>query len=99
MTSNSHVTSLLISLVKVRKNYYDRLTCSDRTQLKQWIEKLKKLEYVPEHNDHFVICPWSRDGATEGPDTCVCNTPALIEWKLNRMLGEYKLTPSCCNAL
>lgn len=91
MVTTAGVTSLLTSLANVRRSCSDQLTCTDRTRLNLWIEKLQELACIPERNGHYIICPWSHDGATEGPDTCVCHVPAKIELKFHRILEDYDI--------
>lgn len=46
-----------------------------------------------EDDTHFTICPWSKEDATEGPDTCVCvNTSFKIE-KILRAFPKNENNP------
>lgn len=84
---------LLRSIVNFKRAYYAMLPESDRTRIKLWIHKLQDLDGVPQENGHYVNCPWSLppEADVDGPDTCGCNVPALIKWKFDRLLAEYRI--------
>ena len=52
-----------------------------------------KVENVPlkmsAHGVHYVTCIWSKDYATEGPDTCMCTNLILIRDKCIKLMNLY----------
>lgn len=71
-----------------RSHFYHILTCTDRSRLEFWCEKLQRLEHVPKYNGHYVSCPWSR-GYAYAYDDCVCATVARIDYQYERMRSFY----------
>lgn len=89
---NDYITQLLTSIVNFKRKYYNQLCNSDKMRLRLWRTKLQDLEGVPSYGGHLVICPFSSAELSpdnDGPDTCVCSVPALIEWKFDRLVKEY----------
>lgn len=91
---------LLTSLVNFEGAFFVILNFTDRNRLDLWIRKLEQLAGVPVLNEHFTLCPWSyyNDGVVgggvplrnvDGPDTCICCSPALIDMKFDMMQKEY----------
>ena len=87
-----HVQRVLISVVNFKRQYYNFLINSDRVRIQLWIQKLQDLEKIPVENGHFITCPWSMtDINIDGPDTCICSVPSMIEMKFNQLLNEYNI--------
>lgn len=43
------------------------------------------------YGEHYKECPWSKDDATCGPDTCVCCSIGLNRSNITRLLNELAL--------
>ena len=89
-----YVTQLLTSIVNFKRTYYNQLCNTDKMRLRLWTTKLQELEGVPSHDGHLVICPFSSLESRpdiDGYETCICNVPALIQWKFDRLLKEYNI--------
>lgn len=90
-------TQLLITLINFRKECLAVLSRSDLVHIDLWIDKLNLLTSIPIVRDHYINCPGALDpfaaaAAVDIPDTCACNTCAIIDHKFELLRKEYGIS-------
>lgn len=67
--------------------FFDIICDEHKEEIEQHWEFLKTFINVDKVNskygEHYVSCPWSKNDATEGPDTCDCY---YVDMHLKRVL-------------
>lgn len=83
-TETLFVRDLLISVVRFKSTYHNKLTTEKLTLLNEWIHTLQSLEFVPIYENHFVTCSHNeRDAQQANPSSnCICDIPSCIQMKL-----------------
>lgn len=87
-------TQLLITLINFRKECLAVLTRSDLVRINLWIDKLNILTSIPIAREHYINCPGALEpfAAADIPDTCACNTCAIIDHKFELLRKEYGIS-------
>lgn len=87
-------TQLLTTLINFRKECLAVLTRSDLVRINLWIDKLNILTSIPIARDHYINCPGALEpfAAVDIPDTCACNTCAIIDHKFELLRKEYGIS-------
>lgn len=76
-------------------NYINSLRDGDKSSIMDYHSFLLKFGNAPKiitsiYGKHLTSCPWSKDSARTGPDTCSCYYFNTYTEKLNKIMDWYE---------